>query len=103
MARSIGGAALPVIAVDKGEVADCRVTLAERGKYRSAVASWHDEATGKTETVTAGEGEPVYRLSHVHPTRERAEQAAHAKLKALTRGKAQLSLNLPGNPMIAAD
>ena len=103
LGRSIGGAALPVIAVDQGEVTDYRVTLAERGKYRSVVASWHDETTGKTEAVTAGDGEPTYRLRHVRPTRERARQAAHAKLKSLTRGKAQLSLTLPGNPTIAAE
>ncbi len=100
---SIGGAALPVIAVDKGDLTDYRVTLAERGKYRSAVASWHDDNTGKTKTVAAGDGEPTYRLRHVHPTRERAEQAARAKLKSLTRGKAQLSLTMPGNPTIAAE
>lgn len=43
------------------------------------------------------------RLRHAHATRERAEQVAHAKLKALTRGRAQLSLFTPGSPMIAAE
>ena len=50
--RSISGTALPVIAVDTGEVTNYRVTLAERGTYRSVTASWHDEATSKTRTVT---------------------------------------------------
>ena len=81
LGRSISGTALPVIAVDKGEVTNYRVTLAARGTYRAVVASWHDKATGKTRTVTAGTGQPSIRLRHLHPSRERAKQAALAKLK----------------------
>ena len=101
--KSVNGTPLPVIALTRGDIARYRVTMAERGKYRSVIAAFHDKETGKTRTVTAGEGDPALRIRHVYRNAQSAGQAARAKLKALTRGKAALSLTLPGNPAIAAE
>ena len=77
--------------------------MAERGKYKSVNASWHDNATDKKEEVTAGEGSPIFSIRHTHTTKEEAENAAKAKLDEMARGTDTLSLTMAGDPVIAAE
>ena len=79
------------------------MTLASRGNFKSVEAHWHDEVTGKKETVTAGEGSPVKRLRHTHSTKAEAEKAAKAKLDEFKRGNDTLSITMPGDPSVAAE
>ena len=79
------------------------MTLASRGNFKAVEAHWHDEATGKKETVIAGEGSPVKRLRHTHSTKAEAESAAKAKLDELKRGDDTLSITMPGDPLVAAE
>ena len=101
--HSVNGTALPVIALGRRDISRYRLTMVERGKYHSIIASFHDTETGKAKTASVGNGDPAFRIRHVHQTEQRATQAAHAKLKALMRGKTTLLLTLPGNPAIAAE
>ncbi|MFT5341449.1 MAG: phage protein D, partial [Paracoccaceae bacterium] len=64
---------------------------------------WHNEATGKKETVISGEGLPVKRLRHVHATKAEARAAAMGKLDELTRADHSLSISMPGDPLVAAE
>lgn len=77
------------------------MTLATRGNFKSVEAHWHDEATGKRETVIAGKGSPVKRLRHTYSTKTEAEGAAKAKLDELKRGDDTLSITMPGDPLVA--
>lgn len=79
------------------------MTLATRGNFKAVEAHWHDEATGKKETVTAGEGSPVKRLRHTHSTKKEAEGAAQGKLGELKRGDHTLSIKMVGDPLVAAE
>ncbi len=80
-----------------------RVTPATRGDFQSVEACWHDQQTGKKETVTEGDGSPVKKLRHTYPTEEEARRAAKAKLDEFKRGNDTLSMTMPGNPPIAAE
>ena len=52
----------------------------------------------------AGSGEPSFTLRRLYPTAGEARAAARAKLAALKRGTARLSVTLaPGNPLAAAE
>jgi len=79
------------------------MTLATRGNFKAVEAHWHDEATGKKETVTVGEGSPVKRLRHTHSTKKEAEGAAQGKLDELKRGDHTLSIKMAGDPLVAAE
>lgn len=79
------------------------MTLASRGNFKSVKAHWHNEGTGKKETVTAGEGSPGKRLRHVYATRSEAEKAAKAKLDELKRGTNLFNITMPGDPTVAAE
>lgn len=63
---------------------------------------WHDEATGQRKKVRAGNGSPVRKLRHTHPTKPEAQRAADSELKRCKRGVTSLSLGLSA-PLIAAD
>ena len=102
-ARSISGQALPVIPVNATQVLQYRFTQAERGKYRSVSASWHDTENAVTRTVFAGHGKPEYRIRHPFDNEVLAYQAASAKLGSLQRGTATLSLTLLGNSALRAE
>jgi phage protein D len=79
------------------------MTLASRGNFKAVKAHWHDEATGKKETVIAGDGAPVKRLRHTHSTKAEAESAAKAKLDEFKRADDTLSITMPGDPLVAAE
>ncbi|WP_449221140.1 contractile injection system protein, VgrG/Pvc8 family [Tistrella mobilis] len=102
-ARAASGQAIPAITLLPSEVTDWRVTLAKRGKYAAVAATWRDDATAETRTVTAGQGEPVHTLRHTYADPSQAQRAAAARLDAFRRGAATLDLNLPGRPALAAE
>lgn len=79
------------------------MTLASRGDFRTVEAYWHNTDTGARETVSVGDGPPVRKLRHVHASEEEAQAAAQAKLDEAQRGTDRLSVEMPGNPLIAAE
>lgn len=95
-AKSVSGNNLPKVTVKPDEITSYRVTMADRGKYQSVMAKWHDPVTAQTQEITIGEGTPIYQLRHTDNSANAAIQRAMAKLKALARGSATLSITLPG-------
>ncbi len=80
-----------------------RVTLADRGKYKRVVASWHDPSTGRRVAETAGEGDPAYTLNETFSSSTSARRAAESRLAALERGKGTVSLEIVhGEPGLCA-
>ena len=102
-AQTTSGQVLPIQTIPVTSIIRHRFTQAQRSKYAAVRAYWHNPTTATTAAVTAGEGEPVYSLRHPYPNAEEALRAAKAKLDALQRGAAQLSLTVLGNPALQAE
>ena len=103
-AKTAMGREIPAVAIHRSETAEHRVTLADRGKYQSVIAHWHDTATGARTPVRSGEGRPAFTLRHAYPDATAAMDAARAKLDVLGRGLGTLGLTLKqGNPLLAAE
>lgn len=104
-AKSVTGKALTPVSVAGHEVESWRLTQADRGKYGSVSACYHDQATGKKVDLKAGGGDgATYKIRYEYPTKEAAEAGAAAKLGNLKRGTASLSLTLKvGKPAAAAE
>jgi hypothetical protein len=101
--KAVSGAPLARVRLSPGDVTSWRVEMAERGDYRRVVAQWRDTDSACDREESVGDGEPVYRLRHPYASRDAAEQAARAKLEAFQRGRATLSLTLPGRPDLRAE
>ena len=103
-AASATGQPMPTIDVRPEDARSWRVTLADRAKYRSVRAHWHDAGTGERMTETAGSGDPAWTLRRAYASESEAREAARAKLAELARAIARLSVVLsPGNPVAAAE
>lgn len=100
--KTASGILMPPRPITKSGELSWSMTLASRGNFKAVEAHWHDEATGKKETVTAGEGSPVKRLRHVHSSKTEAKGAAKAKLDEFKRGDHTLSITMLGDPLVAA-
>lgn len=101
--KSVSGLELPAIAIKHSAIQLHRMTQAERGKYKSVRAYWHDAENADQQTVVIGEGEPTYSLRHTYPNNDEATRAATSKLQTLTRGVATLSLTVIGNANLQAE
>ncbi|SFD72401.1 contractile injection system protein, VgrG/Pvc8 family [Pseudoalteromonas denitrificans] len=94
-AKAATGQTLSAITIDKSHTTNWQVTMADRGKYQSTVARWHDTNTGERVSVTMGDDKPAFTLRHIYPDESAAQTAAIAKLEALKRGQAFGSVSLP--------
>lgn len=102
-ARSVTGQSMSVIDIETSAIGRYRMMQAEREKYPSVKAYWHDSESAEKRSVTVGEGKPAFSIRHTYANVQEATQAATAKLKALNRGTGRLSLTLVGNPDIQAE
>ena len=102
-AKSVSGMELPTVDINVVSVQQHRMTQAERGKYQSVRAYWHETESADQKSVIIGSGEPVYSMRHSYPSNNEATRAATAKLQALTRGVETLSLTVIGNAELQAE
>jgi phage protein D len=84
------------------DVSGGSLIMPERSKYAAVIAHYHDIELGKEVEVQAGEGTPVFRIRRSYPDSPTARNAAEARLRAFERGKFELNLGMPGNPLLAA-
>ncbi|MCL6284706.1 contractile injection system protein, VgrG/Pvc8 family [Ruegeria sp. 2012CJ41-6] len=101
--KTAGGVPMPPVPERKTGNIRWSMTLATRGNFRTVEATWHNQQTGTRDKVTAGEGAPVKRLRHAYPDQGEAQRAARAKLDELGRGNDTLSIEMVGDPLIAAE
>jgi len=101
--KSASGIELPEINVNTTELISHRLTHAERGKYSSVIAHWHDVKKGQRIPVRAGVDEPVYSMRHNYPDESQALRAANSKLLSLSRGVQSLSLTVVGGTKYQAE
>lgn len=103
-AKSVTGKSLPSVPLSRGGLSRWDVTLADRGRYASVTAEWHDvSGTGQPQPVTVGEGEPVYRLRGTFRDEAEARAAARAKYEALQRGQGTITAECGGDVRLAAE
>ena len=95
--KSVSDQDLPTVAIEPIQIIRHRLTQADRGKYSSVKAYWHNTESAERVPVQVGDGEPVFTLRHTYANRQEAERAAESKLKSLQRGTASLNLTLLGN------
>lgn len=93
--KSASGKQLPVVVVKKDEISSIQVVMADRGKYQSTQAFWHDHSTGEQVAVNVGSDEPIFKLKHTYDDEGTATRAAEAKLISLQRGTSTGSLTMP--------
>jgi phage protein D len=60
-------------------------TFADRGSYKSVVATYRDIEKANTPEVLVGEGEPAFRLPHTYSNESNARRAARARLDDFKR------------------
>ncbi len=98
------GAPMPSISLVPENGTSWKVTYADREKYSSVAASYHDPQLAKTVTVEAGDPDGVtLALRGDYPDPTSALSAAKARLGALQRGAAVLHMEMPGNAALAAE
>jgi Bacteriophage probable baseplate hub protein len=102
-AKSATGQSMPVVDIETSDISRYRMTQAEREKYPSVKAYWHDSESAEKISVIVGEGKPAFSIRHTYANAEEARQVAVAKLKTLNRGTGSVSLTLVGNPDIQVE
>ncbi|MBD8890886.1 contractile injection system protein, VgrG/Pvc8 family [Roseibium litorale] len=100
--QSAGGSALDALGVPTFLITDYRWRGAKRGEFKSVRAAWHDQKEAKKKYEEAGSGKPQKTLKRTFPDQEAAKKAAEAELRE-TASTAEISLTLPGNPIIRAE
>jgi len=102
--KTTSGATLPQTTVYKSQLMPgSRVTKNKATLYKSVKAIWHDKKIGEKKAVTAGEGAPVFEITHPYRSEGSAKRAAHARLDEEARTGHSVSLNLIGNPALRAE
>lgn len=102
-ATTASGRAMGEVAIACNTETSWRAVLADRGKYKRVVASWHDARNGQRVPEEAGSGDPAYTLRETYPDAASARRAAEAQLRALDLGTGTVHVELPGRPAIAAE
>lgn len=101
--KAASGQTLPQIDIAKQHITRHRMMQSERGKYSAVTSYWSDKDNAERVGITVGEGKPAFIIRHGYPTVVEAQRAAEAKLSALKRGVATLSLTLIGNTSLQAE
>lgn len=101
--RGADGKPLPTIVLERDGKTKISVREADRHKYKSVVAYWHNTNTKKRQPVRYGQGEPTFTLKFNYPTEAQAKAAAEAKFNALERQTRVLSASFPGDMRVVAE
>lgn len=102
-AKTASGKKIPTVTIDDPADSKGRVVITERSNYNQVKAYWFDEDLQERQEVTAGSGEPVYVIRTRYKDQDKAQAKADAKLRALQRGKKELTLTRPLMPALVAE
>lgn len=81
---------------------NCELDMPQRKSVGGVIAMWQDDATGKVHEVTSGEA-PYRKLPHMYVNAEHAAQALKGKSRKAKREKRRITLDVPGDPYLAAE
>jgi phage protein D len=102
--KSVSGAVLPSVGINKSQVDSWHYVDADRGKYAAVTATWHNKTSGEKVIVSTSSAKPAYTLRHTYDNEQQAVEAAKAKLEELNQGAATMELSLAvGNSTLFAE
>lgn len=102
--RTASGGTLATVSLTRGDLSRWEYIEADRGGYKSAVATYRDHGEAKTVEVVVGEGEPALRLPHEYSSKSNAKRAAEARLDDSKRSSGgKLRLTMPARLDIIAE
>ena len=87
----------------KDDVTSARARASERDKYKSVTAYYNDSATEQRLQVSTGNQEPTFVMRRTFQDAQSAQDAVRARLDAIKRGKATISISMPADPTIGAE
>ena len=82
-AERADGSDMPQLSLSSRDVGDWRVSLTDRSRFTAVRAKWHDQKKAQSFSLIAGEGEPIYEISHVYDSKQAARNAAESRLSKL--------------------
>lgn len=82
-----------------------RARLKDRARYSEVKARWLDRKTSTEKVVEyrQGQGFPTLELPKTYRTEKEAKKAAESKASSLASGTAEISIERPGLPQVAAE
>lgn len=102
--KTASGKTLPTVAIVRTQSTRWEFVAADRGGYKSAVATYRDAGQAKTIEVVVGDGDPVLRLPHIYSTESNARRAATSRLKDAERSSGgKLTISMPGRLDVLAE
>ncbi len=102
-AKSVSGTLIAPIFIAGNQLNSWEATFADRDKYGSVQASFHNKQTAEKETIKVGDAQPVYTLRHTYDSIDQATQNASAALERLKRGTGTLNISLPGDTRLMSE
>lgn len=96
---------LPEMTLYETDLISYRFSVNDRAKYGKVKAKWHDKSSGDRKDESADGDDPsgaTYFLRHQFPDQDRAKAAAEAKLRELRRQEGDMSVEITGDPTVAA-
>ena len=102
-AKSVSGTLIEPVAIAGQQLTSWEASFADRDKYGSVQANFHNKQTAEKETIKIGGAEPVYTLRHTYDSADQAKQNASAALERLKRGTGTLNISLPGNTRLISE
>lgn len=94
--KTASGSQMPVFKLSPGQVRTWQCRFSSRCNVKRVIATYHDVASGNTEQVSIGSGEPVYRILYTYPSQAEAQAAAKARVKTVKGGRDSLSITMDG-------
>ena len=94
--RTASGQSMPSVPVSRDTVSRWSYVAADKGGFKSAIASYRALGAASTTDIVVGEGEPSLRLPHVYSNASNARRAAQARLddaKRSSGGKLQAEMS----------
>lgn len=101
--RSASGKTMTPLVIVRSETDRHRYSQADREQYTGVQASWHNNASAKTQRVLVGEKGHVRTLRNNYPTEAEANAAAKAEYRRIQRGEATFNLTRIGDPQLRAE
>lgn len=93
----------PLIELSPRDLLQWQFDIPDRGRYKSVKAFYADYNSALKTWVTAGEGSPELELPNTYASKSLAKVAAWSALADSERGKAEGTLKMGGNPILAAE
>lgn len=103
-ASAASGQPMPAVTLTVTDIKKVRGKLKDRERFGAVKARWHDQPVAKKTDVQEKRGDgPVYTLRETYPTEAEARDACKAKLQEMQRREADISIEMAGDPRMAAE